>query len=87
MRICVYNKHAQNYIKYAQNGASTNGTPYKTAAGRSGFKCLSRKYNDKIKVWIAHSLVEFIPAYCVCTFDDCTTNISGFVKLYYQILT
>ena len=25
---CIYNKHAQNYTKYAQNGNSTNGTPY-----------------------------------------------------------
>ena len=25
---CIYNKHAQNYTKYAQNGAFTNGTPY-----------------------------------------------------------
>ena len=24
----VYNNHAQNYTKYAQNGAFTNGTPY-----------------------------------------------------------
>ena len=24
----VYNKHAQNYTKYAQHGAFTNGTPY-----------------------------------------------------------
>ena len=23
----VYNKHAQNYTKYAQNSAFTNGTP------------------------------------------------------------
>ena len=23
---CIYNKHAQNYTKYAQNGAFTNGT-------------------------------------------------------------
>ena len=24
---CIYDKHAQNYTKYAQNGAFTNGTP------------------------------------------------------------
>ena len=24
---CIYNKHAQNYTKYAQNGVFTNGTP------------------------------------------------------------
>ena len=24
---CIYYKHAQNYTKYAQNGAFTNGTP------------------------------------------------------------
>ena len=23
---CIYNKHAQNYTKYVQNGAFTNGT-------------------------------------------------------------
>ena len=23
----IYNKHAQNYAKYTQNGAFTNGTP------------------------------------------------------------
>ena len=27
----MYNKHAQNYTKYAQNGAFTNGTPYITS--------------------------------------------------------
>ena len=26
---CIYNKHAQNYTKYARNGAFTNGTPKK----------------------------------------------------------
>ena len=25
---CIYNKHAQNYTRYATNGALTNGTPY-----------------------------------------------------------
>ena len=25
---CIYNKNAQNYTKYTQNGAFTNGTPY-----------------------------------------------------------
>ena len=29
---CIYNKHAQNYIKYAQNGASTNSTLYNTTS-------------------------------------------------------
>ena len=24
---CIFNKYAQNFTKYAQNGAFTNGTP------------------------------------------------------------
>ena len=31
---CIYNKHAQKYTKYAQNGAFTNGTPYSNTSIR-----------------------------------------------------
>ena len=27
---CIYNKHALNYTKYAQNSVFRNGTPYET---------------------------------------------------------
>ena len=45
---CIYNKHAQNYTKYTQNGAFTNSTPYKTAM--QNFDCLLVEHDERIEV-------------------------------------
>ena len=47
---CIYSKHAQNYTKYAQNGAFTNGTPkaqqFKASRDRYTLKSFIRLYRN-----------------------------------------
>ena len=58
MILIIYNKHAQSYTKYAQNGAFTNGAPYSTTFFRSCYLPVFIEFINESKLLNSNSLYQ-----------------------------